>query len=128
MADPFKYYADQAANHPSRAQDFTPPAMVLTLQIVNVLLLLAAVAIVCCWTTQVNTARWYLIAVAFADYGHIYSCYKGAGPDFFWNLGAWNDMMWGNVGMSAFLNVNRWLTVLGLFGKLRATDLSKKNK
>ncbi|KAK0902948.1 hypothetical protein LTR02_007818 [Friedmanniomyces endolithicus] len=36
----------------------------------------------------------------------------------FWDLTLWNDMMWGNVGVSAFFHLNRWATLLGLFGRL----------
>jgi len=86
----------------------------------NVLLLLAAMAIICCWTKHSEIAFWYLVAVGIADFGHIFATYKAVGPNYFWDLGQWNDMMMGNVGCSAFLNINRWLTVLGVFGSLKA--------
>lgn len=57
--------------------------------------------------------------MAFADYGHIWACYQGVGPEVFWDLGSWNDMLWGGVGVSAALNAFRWLTVLGAFGAVR---------
>lgn len=126
MTDPFHFYDTQAPNFPSRQSDFSPQALAMTMQMANVLLLLGAIAIICCWTTYTSIARWYLIAVALADFGHIYGTYKGVGPEYFWNIGGWNDMVWGNVGVSAFLNVNRWLTVLGLFGRLRAINTGKK--
>jgi len=97
---------------------FQPQAQIITMQLANVFLLLAALAYICCWTSHVKVARWYLVAVAFADYGHIYAVYAGLGAEAFWNVGQWNDTVWGGVGVSAFLNVNRWLTVLGLFGRL----------
>lgn len=75
-------------------------------------------AVICCWTPHAKVARYYLIAVAFADLGHIYAVYRGMGPAGFWDFGQWNDMVWGNVGASTFLNINRWLTVLGVFGRL----------
>lgn len=52
-----------------------------------------------------------------ADLWHLYATYRGVGSEYFWNVSGWNDMVWGNVGSSAFLNVNRWLTVLAVFGK-----------
>ncbi|KAI0841582.1 hypothetical protein F5Y06DRAFT_259844 [Hypoxylon sp. FL0890] len=114
------FYEAQAPNIPLSAPGHIPPqGRVLLLQLLNVYLLLAAVAVICCWTTHATVARWYLIAVAFADYGHIWACYRGVGPDVFWNTGEWNDMLWGGVGGSAVLNVLRWLTVLGAFGKMR---------
>lgn len=53
----------------------------MTLQLVNVYLLLAAMAVICTWTPHARTARWYLAAVSLADYGHIYACYVGVGLD-----------------------------------------------
>jgi len=94
----------------------------MTLQMGNVLLLIAVMAVICCWTTHASVARYYLLAVAFADLGHIYSTYRGVGQEYFWNVGQWNDMVAGNVGASVFLNINRWLTLLGLFGKLRVNQ------
>ncbi|KAJ3532724.1 hypothetical protein NM208_g8310 [Fusarium decemcellulare] len=125
LLDPFQYYAAQSP-HPVTEKDFIPQAVALSWQITNIFLLLAAVAVICSWTKHREIAIWYLIAVAFADFGHIYAVYR-AGPEYFWNVGAWNDMTWGNVGVSAFLNVNRWLTVLGGFGRVGgAIGRSKK--
>ena len=42
--------------------------------------------------------------------------YAGLGAKVFWDLGGWNDMVWGNVGVSVFLNLVRWGTLLGWFG------------
>lgn len=100
----------------------------MTLQLGNVLLLLAAMAVVCCFSPSRTTAKWYLIAVAFADYGHIYASYQSLGPGTFYDPSQWNHMIAGNIGASAVLNVLRWLTVLGAFGRLRGSveDLAKK--
>lgn len=84
----------------------------------NVYLLLAALAIICCFSSSATTAKWYLIAVAFADYGHIYASYAGLDSHVFWDVALWNDMIWGNIGASIVLNVVRWLTVWGVFGRL----------
>jgi len=62
--------------------------------------------------------RYYLTIVAFADLGHIYSSYVGMGSTYFWDVGSWNDMAWGNVGVSVFLCINRIATVLGVFGSI----------
>jgi hypothetical protein len=122
MSDPFTYYKDQVPPQQGIADitpaDFPQNALVVTLQLTNVLLLLAAVALICCFITTVRTARWYLLALAAADLGHIYSVYVGLGPDAFWDYASWNGMTLGNVGASAFLHVNRLLTVLGAFGAL----------
>lgn len=108
----------QVPHSPVEPSSLQPQALVLTLQMGNVLLLLAALAVVCCWTPRAATSRWYLVAVALADYGHIYGTYAGMGRDAFCDVRGWNDAVWGSVGASAFLNVFRWLTVLGVFGGL----------
>ncbi|KAJ9663989.1 hypothetical protein H2198_000492 [Neophaeococcomyces mojaviensis] len=123
MTDTLRFYADQT---PHPVESLTPQAEVMTLQMGNVLLLLAAIAIICCWTNHSEIAFWYLIVVAFADFGHIYATYRGVGWDYLRNVGGWNDMIAGNVGVSAFLNINRWLTVFGVFGKLQGEKAREK--
>ena len=118
MTDPLRFFRDQAPIHTLPTTSLTPQAEALTLQMLNVLLLLAPMALICCWTTNSTTTKWYLISVAFADLGHIYATYRGVGHEYFMNPAEWNDMVWGNVGVSAFLHVNRWLAVLGVFGKV----------
>ncbi len=63
--------------------------------------------------------RGYLLAVALADYGHMYAAYAAVGPDYFWSPAGWNRATWGNIGASAVLNVLRLATVAGVFGPLR---------
>jgi len=99
----------------------------ITLQLGNVYLLLAAIAVLCSFTKHGAISRKYLLIVALADLGHVYSSYVGMGDSYFWDVGSWNDMAWGNVGVSAFLCVNRIATVLGLFGKFGTTAKAKKN-
>lgn len=70
----------------------TPGTTALVLQLGNVLLLLAALAIVCCWTPHPEIARRYLLIVAVADIGHIYSCYAAMGSTQFWDFANYNDM------------------------------------
>ena len=69
MSDPFRFYSGQAPNHVINEAEFSPQALALTLQMGNVLLLLAGIALICCWTTHASIARWYLIVVALADLG-----------------------------------------------------------
>ncbi|KAF2104457.1 hypothetical protein NA57DRAFT_70661 [Rhizodiscina lignyota] len=117
LKDPQAYYMQQHPNQ-SLFQGFPAQALSLSLQMGNVLLLLAAMAVICCFTNHSDISKKYLIAVAFADFGHIYAAYVALGDDYFWDVGKWNDMTWGNVGVSVFLNANRWLTVLGVFGAI----------
>ncbi|KAI0902462.1 hypothetical protein F4806DRAFT_490936 [Annulohypoxylon nitens] len=117
LSDPVSYFAAQAP--PFTARSVPPQALVLLLQLTNVYLLLAALAVLCSFTSHKSVAKWYLIIVAFADYGHIWATYQGVGEEAFWKVEEWNDMLWGGVGVSALLNVLRWATVGGVFGRLR---------
>ncbi len=128
LTDPQQYYADQSPQALVSSHVFTPNSLSLTLQLGNVFLLLAALAVVCCFTTHGDIAKRYLIVVALADLGHIYSVYGALGEKIFWDLNQWNQMVASNVGVSVFLNINRLLTVAGLFGKVGASsNTSKKN-
>jgi len=91
--------------------------------------LLAGLAVVCCFIGDAAVARAYLLVVGFADMGHIYSSYLGMGEKYFWDLNTWNQMAWANIGVSAFLCLNRFATVFGLFGKVgrRASVKRKEN-
>ncbi|KAI1430854.1 hypothetical protein GGR50DRAFT_682797 [Xylaria sp. CBS 124048] len=124
LKDPFTFYANQAQNHklPQPSTDpssFPPQAQIMTLQLVNVYLLLAAMAVICSWTLHANITRWYLAAVALADYGHIWACYVGVGLELLLKPSEWNDLLWGSVGVSLFLNVVRLATLAGVFGALQ---------
>ncbi|KAK7191170.1 hypothetical protein DPSP01_008894 [Paraphaeosphaeria sporulosa] len=93
-------------------------ALVLSHTTGNIFVLLAALAILCTAITRdARVAKYYLLFVAAGDLGHIYSSYVVMGPKVFWDFSAYNDMMWGNIGVSAFLHVNRLATVLGVFGR-----------
>jgi hypothetical protein len=70
-------------------------------------------------TRDVRVAKGYLLIIACGDLGHIYASYKVMGPAVFLNFNEYNDMMWGNIGASLFLHVNRLATLLGVFGRLR---------
>jgi hypothetical protein len=92
---------------------------VVSLQLGNLYLLFAALFILLCFFSTPGVVKAYLLLGAAADIGHIYGSYVGMGTDLFWGFGRWNVMAWGNVGASAFLCVNRILTVLGVFGNAR---------
>lgn len=120
-SDPFAFFAGQVPAHAITAADFPPQALGLTLLLLNVYALLAAVAVACVFTRDAFTARVYLIFISLADYGHIYSTYRAVGDAYFWNVAEWSDMMWGNVGVSVGLNAFRLLTLVGAFGAIRST-------
>lgn len=130
LMDPNDYYIRQLPNATTFTTVVTPQALSLSLQMGNVLLLLAFMALICSWTHHPDIPKKYLVAVALADFGHIYAAYASLGDKLFWDVSKWNDMVWGNIGTSLFLNVNRWATVLGLFGTVggRKTAGGKKSR
>lgn len=83
----------------------TPGTTVLVLQLGNVLLLLAALAVLCCFTPHPEIARRYLMIVAVADIGHIYSCYAGMGSQQFFDFANYNDS---ELSLPC-TNTNRWI-------------------
>ncbi|KAK0334151.1 hypothetical protein LTR02_009795 [Friedmanniomyces endolithicus] len=117
LQDPRKFYIDQVPHSALADAGFPPQAKLLVLLLGNVYLLLAPLAVICIWTPHRRVAVYYLIAVGLGDLGHIYATYSVWG-EAFWDLSLWNDMMWGNVGVSAFFHLNRWVTLFGLFGRL----------
>jgi hypothetical protein len=128
MGNPHDYFAKQIPGGSPSTTSFSPQAEGVTLQLINVLLLLAPMAVVCCFTRDPVTTKGYLFAVALADYGHIYATYRAVGAEVFFNASLWNDMVWGGVAVSAALNVLRWLTLLGAFGRIAAGDAGKAKR
>lgn len=122
------YYADQVPTYTVTAASFQPQGLVMTMQLGNVFLLLAFIALICVWTPHPEVARYYCLAVGLADWGHIYSTYRGVGHEYFFNPSGWSDMIWGNVGVSVFLNVIRFATVAGVFGNVGGSDKGKAKR
>ncbi|KAL2017447.1 hypothetical protein VTK56DRAFT_2103 [Thermocarpiscus australiensis] len=122
MRDPLAYFSKQvpstgAADPASPA--LSPEALGVTLQLLNVLFLLAPMAVICCFSRDAATVKWYLFAVALADYGHIYATYRAVGDEVFFDVSKWNDMVGAGIGVSGVLNLLRWATLLGVFGPIR---------
>ncbi|KAI2630660.1 hypothetical protein GGR54DRAFT_648260 [Hypoxylon sp. NC1633] len=126
LRNPRAFYAAQASHAPlpaypaspttSPSGDVPPQSLVLLLQLANVYALLAALGVACTWTPHASVARRFLLALALADYGHVWAAYRGVGAQVFWTPALWNDVLWGGVAGSAVLNGLRWLTLLGAFG------------
>lgn len=93
----------------------------MTLQMANILLLLAAVGFVCSFTRDAFTAKVFLFSVALADCGHIYGTYRAVGDAFFWDYTGWNPEVGGSIVCSAVLNVLRWLNLAGAFGQVKSS-------
>ncbi|WEW57490.1 hypothetical protein PRK78_002957 [Emydomyces testavorans] len=104
-----------------------PSVKILAYQLGNLYLLLLFVGVgVLYFTSEAKVIRNYLIALAIADVGHIYSTYLGIGWKALIEVNKWNDLMWGNVGISTFLFVNRVAYLLGMFGNASGLRSGKK--
>ena len=66
-------------------------------------------------TSDVRVMRAYLVCLAIADIGHIAPTMWMLGWDNSINVANWNAMAWGNIGVTAFLFVNRLAYLLGFY-------------
>jgi hypothetical protein len=106
-----------------------PSSVALAYQLGNLYLLLFLVGVgVCHATTEPKVLRNYLVGLAIADVGHVYATYLAMGWDAFANVGAWNALTWGNVGVTAFLFVNRIAYLWGFFGYAKAPKAAGKQQ
>lgn len=83
------------------------------------LLLLAALGVICTFTPHAQITRRYLFVVALADWGHVYAVGAGVGLAAVRDVRGWNGMMLGNVGVSMGLNALRWVVLLGGLGGIK---------
>lgn len=106
-----------------------PSSVALAYQLGNLYSLLFLVGVgVCHATTEPKVLRNYLIGLAIADVGHVYATYLAMGWDAFVNVGAWNSLTWGNIGVTAFLFVNRIAYLWGAFGYAKAPKAAAKQQ
>ena len=99
-----------------------PTTQILALQLGNVYGLLALIGVgVLYQTTEPKVIRNFLVACAVGDLGHLYVTYEVMGKDF-WDIGHWNDLAWGNIGITSFLFATRCLQLAGAFGKGNVTN------
>lgn len=104
-----------------------PSVKTIAYQLGNLYLLLLFVGIgVLCSTSEAKVVRNYMAALALADVGHMYCTYLGIGWDALIAVNGWNDLTWGNIGITGFLFVNRVAYLLGAFGKAGTYRFGKK--
>ena len=65
--------------------------------------------------------------MALSDVGHLLACYYGMG-DVFFQVEKWNETVWVNIGMAAFLGVSRVLGALEILGPIRDVPNSVRGK
>lgn len=102
---------------------------VITLQLGYVYLLLMLLGVAVMYTTsEPRVLRHYLMALGVADWAHIYCVYMGLGWKRFFDVASWNALTWGNIGVTAFLHLNRVGYLLGFLGRpsTSSTEASPK--
>ena len=76
-------------------------------------------------TTDVRVANAYIYALAIADVGHVGASAVVMGWDRVLDVGGWNAIAWGNVGITVGLFVVRGLYLGGAFGRSKGTGMVK---
>ena len=100
---------------------------VLALQLGNCYGLIGLIGVGVLYATgEPKVVRNYLLACAIADLGHLWATYAVVGHRSFVDVGNWNDMAWGNIGITASLFVFRVLYFLGLLGRDRVVKSARK--
>jgi hypothetical protein len=122
-SDPSAFVTSQLPLPPSAAliaPAAPQTAVILAFSLGSLFLMLGAMNVLCTVVTRdVRTTRYYLALLACGDMGHLYANYLGMGREVFWDFGAYNDVMMGNVYITLFLLVNRVATLAGVFGRMR---------
>ena len=77
-------------------------------------------------TSEPKVARNYILACAIADIGHLWATYVVIGHQNFMDVGNWNNMAWGNIGITASLFVFRVLYLMGLLGQDKVVKSARK--
>ncbi|KAJ5162180.1 hypothetical protein N7492_007572 [Penicillium capsulatum] len=106
-----------------------PSSIALALQLVNLYSLMFLVGVgVLHSTSEPKVVRNYFVGLAIADVGHIYATYLAMGWDAFIDIGAWNALTWGNIGVTGFLFVNRIAHLMGMFEPAKAPKVPSKRE
>ncbi|OJD17534.1 hypothetical protein AJ78_02403 [Emergomyces pasteurianus Ep9510] len=124
----YKFVAGQTPNSLTPAE-LPLSTQAISYQLGNVFLLLMMAGVgVLYSTSEPKVVRNYLIALAVGDIGHIFVMYWLVEFDDLINVMQWNDMMWGNIGFTGILFVNRVAYLLGAFGPAKSPNDRKKTQ
>jgi hypothetical protein len=101
----------------------------VTIQLGNLYLLLGMVGVSVLYTsTEPKVIRNYIICLAIADIGHLYVTYLGMGWERYMDVGNWNDVAIGNIGVTAALFVLRIAYLMGFLGQDKTAHKPKHGK
>lgn len=110
------------------AYGITPTDRVLALQLGNVYGLIGMIGIgVLYATNEPKVVRNYMVACAIADIGHLWVTCAVMGFNDFCDVLGWNEMAWGNIGVTAMLFASRMLYLVGAFGEDRIAKVSRQD-
>jgi hypothetical protein len=113
-SDPASFISRQLSTPPA---SIPPHALIISASLGNMFLVQCFVSLLFTVVTrEARLTKYYLVAAAIGDLGHVYANYKFMGNDVFWDFGGYNDMMAGNVLFSVFLWCMRMGTLAGVFG------------
>ena len=118
-----------SAQVPSRIPSIplTATSQVLALQLGNVYGLLGMIGVgVLYFTSEAAVVKNFLLACAIADVGHLWATYHVIGYANFIDVKNWNQLAWGNIGVTAFLLLTRVLYLSGAFGRDRVVRSARK--
>lgn len=116
--DPASFHARQLPTPPAPTT-VTPHDIIMTTSIANMFLVQALISLLFTVVArEPRLTKYYLVLASFGDLGHIWASYSGMPSEVFWDFGAYNDMMVGNVLFSVFLWVMRMGTLSGVFGEI----------
>ena len=79
-------------------------------------------------TTEPKVVRNYILALAVGDVGHLVVTGLGLGWEGLLDVGGWNDMAWGNLGVTTGLFVTRVGYLMGLFGEDRVAGVKGEKR
>ncbi|KAK4460553.1 hypothetical protein QBC42DRAFT_298469 [Cladorrhinum samala] len=126
LLSPYWYYSIQSPQSPlpisvgPTAASFPPQAEGTTIQLVNLFVVLGLTGAFCAFSRDPRTVKGFLVAYGLGDFGHVWALYKGLGGQGgkFWDVGVWNDAVWGGVAASVVFGLVRWSSLLGVFGPI----------
>lgn len=105
----------------------TATTRILALQLGNIYGLIGMLGIgVLYSTSEAKVVRNYLLACAIGDVGHLWFTYVGMGHDAFVDVQGWNQLGWGNIGITLFVFFIRVLYLAGFLGKDRVVESTAK--